>query len=298
MVADRTSPPDCSCCVFVTVVRDHALYARLVRDNVNNAGGEFVMFDNLADNLPITVRYNSFLDGWDYSRKAWFVFVHEDYEFLEPVGPILSAMDPGSIYGTCGARSTRPGDDVVWALNCERDGSNMGLYGRPFSRPVDVLTTDCNCLMVHSDLVQAHHLRFDEHLTFDLYAEDLEISARELHGIRTKVLPVLNRHYSFGHVARRFFAQRRYLMEKYAGAERVYGTTTKQLIGPAPLVLEALRANRARRRLRWLRRIGRFFWSLKHSRDGRIRIRAFGIPFRFKAAGRYARYMHGDSKEM
>ena len=52
-------------CVFVTVVRDKALYERLVRDNPNNAGGEFVMFDNLAENLSITARYNSFLDRWD-----------------------------------------------------------------------------------------------------------------------------------------------------------------------------------------------------------------------------------------
>ena len=34
------------------------------------AGAEFVAFDNLAENMSITRRYNSFLDGWDYSRKA------------------------------------------------------------------------------------------------------------------------------------------------------------------------------------------------------------------------------------
>lgn len=277
-------------CVFVTVVRDKALYERLVRDNPNNAGGEFVMFDNLAENLSITARYNSFLDRWDYSRKAWFVFVHEDYEFLEPIGRILSTAETGCIYGTCGARSTRPGDDVVWALNCERDGSNLGLYGSPFIVPQDVLTTDCNCMMVHSDIVREHHLRFDERLTFDLYAEDFEIAARERHGIRTKVLPVLNRHYSFGHIAKRFFTQRRYLMEKYADASRLYGTTTKQLIGPMLLVLEALRANRVRRRFRLVRKVLKFFWYLKHSRDGYMRIRILGVTFKLEATGRYAAY--------
>ena len=284
---------DCSGCVFVTVARDHGMYGRLVKANPNNAGGEFVMFDNLAENLPVTVRYNSFLDGWDYSRKAWFIFVHEDYEFLEPAGPLLRDVDPRCIYGTVGARSTRPGDDVVWALNSNRDGSDLGLYGRPFSGQPVVLTADCNCLMVHSDLVQKFHLRFDENLSFDLYAEDFEINAYERHGIQTRILGVANHHYSFGHVARRFFVQRRYLMEKYRNASRAYGTTTKTVIGPMPLVLAAKRANRRWRRLGWLRRVGRFFWYRKHSRDGYCRIRVFGLRLKFGAAGKYAAYMDG-----
>ena len=279
-------------CVFVTVLRDRDMYERLVKGNPNNAGGEFIALDNRSENRSVTTRYNSFLDGWDFSRPAWFVFVHEDYEFLEPLAPILAKADPNCIYGTCGARSTRPGDDVAWAINSNRDGSDCGLYGRPFDKPVEVLTADCNCLMVHSDLVARHHLRFDENLTFDLYAEDFEISAFERYGVRTKVLPVLNRHYSFGHIVKRFFTQRRYLMKKYAKASRVYGTTTKQLIGPLPLVLAAKRANRLYRRLGWLRRIGRFFWYFKHSRDGYARVRILGIRIKFPAAGRYVAYLN------
>ncbi len=273
---------DSSNCVFVTVVRDHEMYARLIRNNAANAGAEFVAFDNLAENMSITRRYNSFLDGWDYSRKAWFVFLHEDYEFLEPVGPLLDRVDPRCIYGTVGARSTQPGDDAVWAVNSNRDGSDLSLYGRPISKPVDVLTSDCNCMMVHSDLVRDFHLRFDENLTFDLYTEDFEISAFERYGIRTKVLGAANHHYSFGNICRRFFVQRRYLLEKYSSAKRVYGTTTKQLIGPMPLVLAARRRNRLRRRTAWLRKIGRFFWYVKYSRDFHLRIRAFGIRLKFK----------------
>lgn len=278
-------------CVFVSVVRDRAMYARLVRDNPNNAGGEFVEFDNLAENLSVTVRYNSFLDSWDCSREAWFVFVHEDYEFLEPVAPILGKADRRCIYGTCGARSVRPGDDVVWALNSNRDGTELGLYGRPFSGEPAVLTADCNCLMVHSSLVRDFGLRFDERLTFDLYAEDFEIGAFERFGIATRILGVANHHYSFGNIAPRFFAQRRYLMDKYRDASRVYATTTKQLIGPVPLVLAAKRANRRRRRFGWLRRIGRFFWYRKYSRDGYMRLRVFGFRARFRAAGKYAEHM-------
>ncbi len=267
-------------CVFVTVVRDHAMYARLVKDNPHNAGGEFVAFDNLVENLSVTARYNSFLGSWDYSRKAWFIFVHEDYEFLEPVAPLLAKVDPRCIYGTCGARSTRPGDCVAWALNSNRDGTDLGVYGRPFSGQPVVLTTDCNCLMVHSDLVRDHLLRFDERLTFDLYAEDFEIAAFERFGIPTRILGVANHHYSFGHIAPRFFVQRRYLMEKYRDASRAYGTTTGQVIGPMPLVLAAKCANRRWRRLGWLRRIGHFFWYHKHSRDGYMRLRVLGLRFK------------------
>ena len=282
---------DCSGCVFVAVVRDHDMYARLVKGNPSNAGGKFVAFDNLAENLSVTARYNSFLDSWDYSREAWFVFVHEDYEFLEPVGPLLAKADRKSIYGTCGARSTHPGDDIVWALNSNRDGTNLGVYGRPFRGQPTVLTSDCNCLMVHSSLVREFGLRFDEKLTFDLYAEDFEIGAFERFGIATRILGVANHHYSFGNIAPRFFVQRRYLMDKYRDASRVYGTTTKQLIGPLTLVLAAKRANRRRRRFGWLRRIGRFFWYRKYSRDGYMRLRVLGFRARFRAAGKYAEHM-------
>lgn len=278
----RSARADCKGCVFVTVVRDRGLYARLVRDNPNNAGATFVAFDNLQENVPVTMRYNSFLDGWDYSRKAWFVFVHEDYEFLEPLGACLDPLDTRCIYGTVGARSSRPGDDALWALNSNRDGSGLGLYGRPVSAPVPVLTSDCNCLIVHSDLVHDYHLRFDDKLTFDLYAEDFEIAAFEKYGIRTKVIGVRNHHYSFGHVGKRFFAQRRHLLEKHKDASRVYGTTTKQLIGPMRLVLAARRANSRYRRLRFLRRVLHFFWYRKYSRDGYMRLRILGLRIKRK----------------
>ena len=280
-------------CVFVTVVRDRGMYSRLVRDNPCNAGAEFVAFDNLAENLSVTRRYNSFLESWDYSREAWFVFLHEDYEFLEPVAPILGSVGRRCIYGTCGARSTRPGDDVAWALNSNRDGTQLGVYGRPFAGQPTVLTSDCNCMMVHSSLVRELGLRFDERLTFDLYVEDFEIAAFERFGIPTKVLGVLNHHYSFGNIAPRFFVQRGYLMEKYADASRAYGTTTKQVIGPVRMVLAARLANRRRRRTEWLRRLLRLVWRVKHSRDGRVRVRLLGLPLRFMAAGRYAPYLDG-----
>ena len=41
----------------------------------------------------------------------------------------------------------------------------------------------------------------------------------------------------------------------------------------------------------WLRRIGRFFWYRKYSRDGYMRLRVLGFRARFRAAGKYAEHM-------
>ena len=274
----------CSNCVFISVVRDFPFYERLVRGNPVNAGAKFVAFDNLAENRSITARYNSFLDGWDFATEAWFVFLHEDFQFLEPVGEILEKCSRDRIYGVVGPRTTRPDSDVLFSLNSDRDGCRLAFYGQPFKEPIEVLTTDCNCLIVHSSLVARLCLRFDEHLLFDLYAEDFEIDARERFGIRTFVLPVRCRHWSFGHMGERFFRQRGYLMDKYAEASRVYRTTTRQLIGPRRMAAKALLANRRWARRDWLRRILHFFWYRKFSRDGFMRIRILGLRFKRRYA--------------
>ena len=274
----------CRNCVFISVVRDFPFYERLVRGNPVNAGAKFVAFDNLAENRSITSRYNSFIDGWNFAAEAWFVFLHEDFQFLEPVGRILDTCDKNHIYGVVGPRTTRPDSDILFSLNSDRDGGRLSFFGEPFDTPVEVLTSDCNCLIVHSSLVRRLNLRFDENLLFDFYAEDFEIAARERFGIRTFVLPVRCRHWSFGHMGERFFRQRGYLMRKYAAAKRVYRTTTRQLIGPRRAAAKMLLSNRLWARRDWLRRILHFFWYRKFSRDGFMRIRILGLRFKRRYA--------------
>lgn len=53
----------------------------------------------------------------------------------------------------------------------------------------------------------------------------------------------------------------------------------------------AKRANRCRWRFGWLRRIGRFFWYRKYSRDGFIRLRILGLRFKFAPSGAYSKYV-------
>ena len=51
-------------------------------------------------------------------------------------------------------------------------------------------TVDCQCLIVHSDLIKKYHLRFDEHLQFHFYAEEFCIMASEKYNIPSYALSI------------------------------------------------------------------------------------------------------------
>lgn len=257
--------------VYISVVRDFAMYNRLVRNNPSNAGAEFVAFDNNVENKTIPVRYNSFLNSYDYSKEAWFVFCHEDFQFLEPVAPKLESLDKGAIYGVFGAKLRVPG--VGLQIDSNKDGSDMSFRGLPVSGPTTVDTIDCAGLIVHSSLVAKFGLRFDENLTYDLYTEDFGIAAKEEFGIDTKVLPIRTHHYSYGNVVQRFHDQLRYLNDKYADASQVYVTTTCYAIGRSSELpaVTALITSKRRIPLKWL-----FYKKISHK--GKLVIKVLGIP--------------------
>ena len=146
--------------IMVSVVRDFSMYGNLVRDNENNKGAEFVVFDNRQSNETITVRYNSFLDSYDYSKDAWFVFLHEDCEVLESLKDALSSVPKDRIYGAIGC------DDVYCKalsgliLNSDREGKSLCFLGSPVQGIKDLLTADCCFMAVHSRLVHTYNLLF------------------------------------------------------------------------------------------------------------------------------------------
>ena len=84
----------------VSVVRDFEMYGNCVAHNPNLAGCGLVPIDNRAENLPVTRRYNAFLDS--LSDDRWIVFCHEDWEAGEPLLPLLSGLDPSYLYGPIG----------------------------------------------------------------------------------------------------------------------------------------------------------------------------------------------------
>ncbi len=255
---------------FISVVRDFALYDKLVRGNPNNAGGAFVVFDNNAENKTIPARYNSFIDSYDYSKPDWFVFCHEDFQFLEPLASKLDLMREDEIYGVFGAKLRVPG--VGLQIDSNKDGTDMSFRGLPVKAPTSVDTVDCACLVVHSSLVSAHSLRFDDNLTYDLYTEDFGIRAREEFGVDTKVLPIRSHHYSYGSIQPRFFRQLEYLNEKYADASRVYVTSTGHAIGRRDMLDEAVRLINSKSRIPY-RRL--FYRKISHA--GRETIKVMGV---------------------
>lgn len=213
--------------VVISVVRDFDLYNRLVASNVFFRNAQFVTFDNRKDNKFISVRYNQFLDNYDYSQAAWFVFCHEDWELLEDLSARLEVADKGCLYGVIGTVFVPKKNKYLlrslgYVKNSDKKGENVRFYGRSCPVFTQVDTFDCQCLVVHSSLIAAHTLRFDENLHFDLYVEDFCINAREKYGILSKILNIKCQHYSFGSIEQRFYDNFAYLQEKYKNACRSY----------------------------------------------------------------------------
>lgn len=224
--------------VFVSAVRNFGIYDRLVRNNPVNAGAGFVCFDNLKENIGVASRYNSFLDSYDYSEPAWFVFCHEDWQALQDLRPKLRGADRNCLYGPVGMSSMTAGDSVCLYLRgfcrqCDRDGSRETRVRGVF-RSGRVDTFDCQCLIVHSSLVEKYGLRFDGQFTFDLYVEDFCIGAYERYGIVSKVLRIDCRHWSYGEISERF---RGLLARLSAKCRGVYGCPVDwSPVGPPELL--------------------------------------------------------------
>jgi len=252
---------------IVSVVRDKALYVRLVRDNAFLSGCRVVALDNSVENETIPRRYNGFVASDDFPDNDWVAFVHEDFEFLEDPRRRMAALDQRAIYGVAGV--TESGRAVLAILNSAKDGSGLVFSGCPYAGPREVSTLDCMCLIVHSSLVRRLGLRFDENLSFDLYAEVFSAEARERHGIRTYAVPIGCRHWSFGSFGDRFRRQLEYVRGAFARARHTYCSTTMESFGVRAGPLD-------RRRVKWGRNdFGPF--RVKMSEKGVLKIRFLGV---------------------
>jgi len=92
---------------------------------------------------------------------------------------------------------------------------NFREYGKKFLCKKNVDTLDCCCLMIHSSLIKKYCLRFDENLSFHMYAEDLCYSAKLIHKIQSKVVPMKCFHMGTGNLDEEFFKSSNYLKEKF-----------------------------------------------------------------------------------
>ena len=210
----------------ISAVRDWEMYRRCVADNPFLQGCVRVPYDNRQENLPVSARYNRFLE--EGGASGWMVFCHEDWEVQEALAPALQPLDPEKIYGVIGVRMEegRRYDLLVIkgaVKQSDKDGGHpKEIRGRDAAGRVDTL--DCQCLIVHSSLVARLGLRFDERLAFDMYAEDFCVAAYEAAGIETEVFPLACCHHSGGVTSRGFRPALRLVRSKYRNAGRRYAS--------------------------------------------------------------------------
>ena len=164
--------------IFISVVRNEKMYHDFVTHNPYNKGGEFIAYDNNQENIAIPLCYNHFLDTYDYSKPDWFIFCHEDWQAKQNWLPTVQTLDKKSIYGTFGTKLKIRGNKAkkfyIGQIEAShKDGSCHAVIGKNVPVGTKVETFDCMCLIIHSSLVQKHHIRFDEKLDWHHYAEEL-----------------------------------------------------------------------------------------------------------------------------
>lgn len=217
--------------VFITVGRDKERYQRNFTENAALAAHKRVYFDNSQENLPIPVRYNAFLDSWDYAQEAWFVFAHDDFRILANPVAEFENLPKDALYGPIGCARrqflcfyTQKFCGTI--EECKRGEEEKGNWrvGEKCAKFTPVETFDCCCVIVHSSLVAAKKLRFDENLPFDMYVEDF-CAAAYCKGVNAYILPILGRHESGSVPTERLWKLLPYLEQKYPQREFV-GTCT------------------------------------------------------------------------
>ena len=224
--------------LYVSVVRDWTMYERCLKGNPFLSGGELCPIDNREKNEGVPVCYNRFLESRPKNESAWYVFCHEDFELKESISALLDGLDMNALWGPIGAMTrVRWGIYHKWRMlgsveECAKDGSNVHEIGTsvPVGTPVE--TFDCQCLIVHSSLVQREGLRFDENLSFDLYIEEFCMAAKEKAGVMSRILPLAARHWSGGSVQERYYAQEAHVNKKYP--KSCYTGTSSLVLGGSP----------------------------------------------------------------
>ena len=225
---------------MISVVKDYNMFDKYVRNNpfVKNQNNiECVDYDNRNENLPISVRYNQFLNSYDFSKPAWFVFCHTDWELQDDINAKLKKLSKDKIYGTAGTYQIDINGKVHKEGNCNfiemsRDGQyvKIHLYNEKAQDFVDTL--DSMVMIVHSSLVEKYNLRFDENLYWDLYVEDFCINAMKSFNIHSCTVNLENTHHSdagFEALPVSYYKSLNYLKNKYP--EDIYAGTCSYIGG-------------------------------------------------------------------
>lgn len=154
-----------------------------------------IQFDhNRKKGLP--ERYNEFIEK-NLSSDSWLVFIHDDVELLEDIGPLLEGIPKDIIYGACGAKKIDGKGEIIGRIQAQDPRINNGekfTFGIHAGKYEIVPTFDPFFIAIHSEFSQV----FDENLGYHLFSEELNINAKKNYGIQSAVLQIDICHYSWG----------------------------------------------------------------------------------------------------
>ncbi len=238
---------DTTSLTVVSVVRDFTMYERCIKNNPHLAGARLITFDNREENLPIPVRYNTFLDTLPPDTE-WILFAHEDFELHSDPRPLLARRNPLIPLGHIGTR--RVGKFFLFPsgflTDSWRDGS-----GHQVLRPTRLIQEcsngkvecfDCCGFYIHADAFRTWELRFDENCMWDMYAEDICCQFMLASKRLPTILPVHAHHWSRGNTkSPTFLAAKAYLDEKYREHFFAGGTCTFSIGKTPPLYFRLYR---------------------------------------------------------
>ncbi|MEP4802920.1 MAG: hypothetical protein ABJZ69_00830 [Hyphomicrobiales bacterium] len=240
--------------IFVPFVNEQ-MATKCFSENQFLAEREVYLIDNRDRSAGLPTLYNEIVEE-NLSEDLWLFFVHEDFQVQ---GELFDTEDLAvdAVYGVFGLRMDGHNPVGFGRHKCsEKDGSSVLHVGLPITSPTCAQTLDCVAVLVHTRLFRERPgLRFDEALTFDLYAEDLCINAHENHGVPILVLPLEFQHYSKGFVTERYWRGIEHLGQKYpdvgvAGSCSFIGGKAHELEAHFTYDIPANRKKRRRREAR------------------------------------------------
>lgn len=225
----------------ICVYNDRKIFAKIVQNNEYLKDTEIFAFDNTTENTSITKRYNGFIDEQilDSTKDVhpqedfWCLFIHQDFGIMENIAPILESVNPNYIYGAVGIKifkgffygkkglDRRLGfkNELKITLGKILQGDNdfcLRKHGRIALCKPTVDAIDCCCIMIHSSLIRKYNLKFDENLSFHMYAEELCYRARREYKIKTKVVQMKCFHLGKGDIGEEFEKAAQYVKEKFS----------------------------------------------------------------------------------
>lgn len=211
----------------VCIVNNYEIFDKVVKNNENLADCEIFDYDNTSENLSVTKRYNDFIKSHVTSDSDfWTIFIHQDFGFMENLNSVLEKLDKKNIYGAIGAKllkglfigkeGFKTSISLVFGKILQgQNDFNLKPYGNKIPFPMTVDAVDCSCIIIHSSLINKHHLLFDENLSFHMYAEELCYRAKKDYKIRTKVIPIKCFHLGKGELNEEFRKSVDYLKKKF-----------------------------------------------------------------------------------